>query len=73
MGFAQDRREPLLVRQVFFSARSFFRCAHDNTSSFPRRALAPGLCIFASLTRIEGWAERRETFGCSAEHPLDMP
>src|SRR5262249_30388480 len=31
---------------------------------------------FASLLhspRIEGWAERRETFGCSAEHPLGVP
>jgi hypothetical protein len=25
---------------------------------------APGACNFASRTRIEGWAERRETFGC---------
>jgi hypothetical protein len=32
--------------------------------SFPRRAFAPGSCTFASLTPIEGWAERRETFGC---------
>src|SRR5712691_10453610 len=31
--------------------------------------LRPGFCIVASLTRIEEWAERRETFGCSAEHP----
>jgi hypothetical protein len=37
--------------------------------SFPRRVFAPGVLTFASLTRIEGWAERRETFGCSAEHP----
>src|SRR5260221_5191249 len=37
--------------------------------SFPRRIPAPGFCIVASPTRIEGWAERRETFGCSAEHP----
>jgi hypothetical protein len=37
--------------------------------SFPRHIFAPGVCNFASLTRIEGWAERRETFGCSAEHP----
>ena len=36
-----------------------------HTSSFPRRMSAPGVCTFASLTRIEGWAERRETFGCS--------
>jgi hypothetical protein len=34
--------------------------------------LRPGLCTFASLTRIEGWAERRETFGCCAEHPLGL-
>jgi hypothetical protein len=32
--------------------------------SFPRRTLRPGFCPFASLTPIEGWAERRETFGC---------
>jgi hypothetical protein len=37
---------------------------HTHTSSFPRRMSAPGVCDFASLTRIEGWAERRETFGC---------
>jgi hypothetical protein len=43
--------------------------ASNNTSSFPRRVFAPGVCTFASLTRKEGWAERRETFGCSAEHP----
>src|SRR5262249_36027932 len=28
------------------------------------RVFAPGVCIVASLTRKEGWAERRETFGC---------
>ena len=33
---------------------------------------APGVCNFASLTPNEGWAERRETFGCSAEHPWDV-
>src|SRR5262249_47305425 len=38
--------------------------ASNNTSSFPRRIFAPGVCTFASLTRKEGWAERRETFGC---------
>jgi len=43
-----------------------------RTPSFPRRVFAPGVCNFASLTRIEGWAERRETFGCSAEHPLGL-
>ena len=41
--------------------------------SFPRRVFAPGVCTFASPTRIEGWAERRETFGCCAQHPLGVP
>jgi hypothetical protein len=45
---------------------SRFRPTHDvkQPISFPRRVFAPGLCNFASLTRIEGWAERRETCGC---------
>src|SRR5262245_44695732 len=40
--------------------------AHDvkQPISFPRRIVAPGVCDFASLTPNEGWAERRETFGC---------
>ena len=40
--------------------------AHDvkQPISFPRRMSAPGICNFASLTPNEGWAERRETFGC---------
>jgi hypothetical protein len=42
----------------------------SNSPSRSRGAFsAPGFFTFASLTRIEGWAERRETFGCSAEHP----
>src|SRR5262249_32774135 len=31
----------------------------------PRHISAPGVCTFASPIRIEGRAERRETFGCS--------
>src|SRR5262249_51587712 len=40
--------------------------AHDvkQPISFPRRMSAPGICNFASLAPNEGWAERRETFGC---------
>ena len=49
--------------------------AHDELGKLPfvslctitflfRRAVARGMISFASLTRIEGWAERRETFGC---------
>src|SRR5262247_4157380 len=50
---------------------SHFSPAHDvkQPISFPRRMFAPEVCNFASLTPNEGWAERRETFGCSAEHP----
>src|SRR6476620_10406627 len=37
----------------------------SNSPSRSRDAFsAPGSCVVASLTRIEGWAERRETFGC---------
>jgi hypothetical protein len=38
--------------------------------SFPRRIFAPEV-LHPCFThpRVEGWAERRETFGCSAEHP----
>jgi hypothetical protein len=41
----------------------------NNQSRSRARIAASGLCLFASLTPVEGWAERRETFGCSAEHP----
>jgi hypothetical protein len=41
------------------------RLTMSNSPSRSRGAvLRPGLLTFASLTRIEGWAERRETFGC---------
>src|SRR5262249_24345723 len=45
---------------------SRFNPSHDvkQPISFPRRIFAPGVCNFASLTPNEGWAERRETFGC---------
>jgi hypothetical protein len=45
----------------------------SNSPSRSRGAFASGSCIFASLTPNEGWAERRETFGCSAEHPWGTP
>src|ERR1700756_5990160 len=34
--------------------------------------LRPGFASLLHSPRIEGWAERRETFGCSAEHPLGL-
>jgi hypothetical protein len=41
--------------------------AHDvkQPISFPRRILRPGFATLLHSPRIEGWAERRETFGCS--------
>ena len=46
-------------------------CIHIHISRFQTahllpaaRFLRPGFATLASLTRIEGWAERRETFGC---------
>src|ERR1700739_1103046 len=33
---------------------------------------ARGFATLLHSPRIEGWAERRETFGCSAEHPLGL-
>ena len=45
----------------------------SNSHSRSRGAFGrPGFCNFASPTRIEGWAERRETFGCCAKHPLGL-
>jgi hypothetical protein len=43
---------------------------HHSSSRFQTAHLVPAVrfcaraCTFASLTRIEGWAERRETCGC---------
>jgi hypothetical protein len=45
----------------------------SNSPSHSRDAiLRPSFASLASLTPIEGWAERRESFGCSAEHPLGL-
>ena len=35
--------------------------------------LRPGFASLLHPPRTEGWAERRETFGCSAEHPCGTP
>src|SRR5206468_2008277 len=39
-------------------------------SSFPRRVFCARGLLFASLTRNEGWAEHRETYGRSCEAPV---
>src|SRR5262249_11789242 len=44
----------------------------SRTNSLPPSrgaCLRPGFASLLHSPRIEGWAERRETFGCSAEHP----
>ena len=45
----------------------------NNTFPFPRRVFCARGLPFASLTRNEGWAEHRETYGCCAEHPWGVP
>src|SRR5260370_39988475 len=74
---AMREDDPSRVRWVRFAKMRGDRActsSHDvkQPISFPRHVFAPGVCNFASPTRIEGWAERRETFGCSAEHPLGL-
>src|SRR5207247_1489131 len=39
-------------------------------NSFPRRVFCARGLFFASLTRNEGWAEHRETYGRSCEAPV---
>ena len=50
-------------------------CKAHHTSS-PSRSrgacLRPGSATLLHSPRIEGWAERRETFGCCAKHPLGV-
>jgi hypothetical protein len=51
---------------------SRFSPSHDvkqPRSSRSRGAFASGFASLLHSPRNEGWAERRETFGCSAEHP----
>jgi hypothetical protein len=56
-------------RTVFGNSRLTMSNSHSRSrGAFGR----PGFCNFASPTRIEGWAERRETFGCCAKHPLGL-
>src|SRR6266487_3976424 len=47
--------------------------SHLTMSNSPTRSrgafLRPGFASLLHSPRVEGWAERRETFGCSAEHP----
>src|SRR5262249_23909736 len=44
----------------------------SNSQSRSRDALASEACDFCFAHPERGWAERRETFGCSAEHPCGV-
>jgi hypothetical protein len=45
----------------------------SNSPSRSRGAfLRPGFAPLLHSPPVEGWAERRETFGCSAEHPWGL-
>src|SRR5215510_11960747 len=50
-----------------------FAESHLTMSNSPSRSrgafLRPEFATLLHSPRIEGWAERRESFGCSAEHP----
>ena len=52
-----------------FGALFTFQTAHLVPAA---RFSRPGFATLLRSPRIEGWAERRETFGCSAEHPLGL-
>jgi hypothetical protein len=73
----RDARTQVRVCTTFLTCallrmRTNISCGILHLSNSPSRSrariAASGLCLFASLTPGEGWAERRETFGCSAEH-----
>ena len=50
--------------------RSYPYSLVKQPSSFPRRVFCARGLLFASLTRNEGWAEHRETYGRSCEAPV---
>ena len=52
---------------------AYCRTHHTNNLHRSRGAfLRPGFASLLHRPRIEGWAERRETFGCSTEHPWGL-
>src|SRR5262245_22170358 len=60
----QDEDERRVRRQLTMS----------NSPSRSRGAfLRPDFATLLHSPRTEGWAERRETFGCSAKHPWGVP
>src|SRR6266446_10932676 len=76
---AQQRRPSSRLVAESFAVIPISRCQTAQIYSFPRllvpaaRFPRPGFATLLHSPRIEGWAERRETFGCSAEHPCGTP
>src|SRR5438034_4762738 len=70
---ALSPQHALAVRSLYFPVFLQIRIFHPRSYDLKQHALPPsrgaflrpGFCIVASLTPNEGWAERRETFGCS--------
>ena len=48
-----------------FAVIPISRCQTAHAYWFPRRVRARAFALASALTPNEGWAERRETFGCS--------
>src|SRR5262249_26817562 len=60
---------PIPVFSCFFadsdSSIPGLTISNNTHSLLPATLFAPGVCNLAPLTPNEGWAERRESFGCS--------
>ena len=73
-----SERALLRMRTAELAARRRTVRGHSNLtmSNSPSRSrgacLRPGFATLLHSPRIEGWAERRETFGCSAKHPWGL-
>jgi hypothetical protein len=52
--------------------RSLIHFSNSSPSRSRDAFLRPGFATLLHSPRTEGWAERRETFGCSAEHPWGL-
>src|SRR5262249_37164021 len=55
----------LLRMRTSIAFQSSSRCQTAQIFSFPRRTCARGFASLLHSPRVEGWAERRETFWCS--------
>ena len=70
---AMPGNDEIAASELAARRRTVFGNSNLTMSNSPSRSrgafLRPGFATLLHQPRIEGWAERRETFGCSAEHP----